>query len=774
VQGSRADTVPTDDSNLPLSSRDVVRAAWSAPATRVLVLLIAVAAAWETYAGTLLGGGRSVLGPALEALLWVSLVVGGLLSYAMLVPLARQSVPRVGLRLAISALAGLGAVQAARVALSPLLAPAPWSEYHFLRLAFPIGVAGVAAAVLLRGETRALARRLSRDPALAPLPALAMLFVAAVVLVSSSDMSFQVVRSGSAVQNRLGVDVISPQAWLTTVALLLAVLTVALVVLRSSAAALLLVAPVFATMQFATLTKIRYMHSAVQPLDLLALPEFMALFGSFFGAVSSVAAAAGIVAWIIAVFVARRRWPTLLPRRRRIVTAVAALAPLALFLTAFVPAARVPAPLLRPGGRLLDLTTTMGVPLGEHREMARHGGIVLNFLSELPTAFVQTPAGYSDARAAETVRRYARDSIAAPVRRSASVVNVVVYLVESLVDPADLGVRFTTDPLAHFRELARTHLHGHAIVPRSYGGSANTEFELLTGLSTAFLPDGSVPYRQYLRTPVQSLPRALHALGYVSTAVQADPRYYYDRERVYPLLGFDDVRWLYDTPGVERAERGNWPSDDAIVDAVIEASDAAPRSFVFAFPSTTHSPYDFGTYRTSVLRPLGVAPDRTAAELQEYSNAVQVADRAIARLIEHFQARPDSTIVVVLGDHLPPLSAGALGAFSERIARGSDAERTLAKRRVPLLVWTSFDVPPAEITLGVPMIASLVLDLIGAPRTGVFAVSDSVRRVLPVAGAVVQDTSGRAWSRDSVPAPERALLDDYWLTMYGELFGESR
>jgi phosphoglycerol transferase MdoB-like AlkP superfamily enzyme len=714
VQGSRADTIPADDSTPALSSRDVVQAAWSAPATRGLVLCIAVAAAWETYAGTLLGAGRSVLGPALEALLWVSLVVGGLLSYALLVPLGRQSVPRVARRLAISALAGLAAVQAARLALSPLLAPAPWSEYHFLRLAFPIGVAGVAAALLLRGETRALARRLSCDPALAPFPALAMLFVAAVVLVSSSDMSFQLVRSGSAVQNRLGVDVISPQAWLTTVALLLAVLAVALVVLRSSAAALLLVAPVFATMQFATLTKIRYMHSAVQPLDLLAL-----------------------------------------------------------FLTAFVPASRLPAPLLRPVGRLFDLTTRMGVPLGEHREMARHGGIVLNFLSELPTAFVQTPAGYSEARAAETVRRYERGTSATPAARAASGVNVVVYLVESLVDPAQLGVRFTADPLAHFRELARTQLHGHAIVPRSYGGSANTEFELLTGLSTAFLPDGSVPYRQYLRTPVQSLPRALHALGYVSTAVQADPRYYYDRERVYPLLGFDDVRCLHDTPGVERAERGNWPSDDAIVDAVIEASDAAQRSFVFAFPSTTHSPYDFGTYRTSDLRPVGVAANRTAAELQEYANAVQVADRAIARLVDHFRARPDSTILVVLGDHLPPLSAGALGAFSERIARGSDAERTLARRRVPLLVWTRFDVPPAEITLGVPMIASLVLDLIGAPRTGVFAVSDSIRRVLPVAGAVVQDATGRIWPRDSVPAPARGLLDDYWLTVYAELFGKS-
>ena len=756
----------------PLPPRDVLIAARSAPATRVFVTCIAVAAAWETYSGTLIGSGHSVLGPALEVVLWLSLFAGGLLMYALLVPLARQSVPRVGQRLAIAALAGLASAHATRLALSPLLAPAAWGDYHYLRLAFPVGVAGVVAALLLRRETRAVAGRLARDPRFTPLPAIAILLVAAVVLVSVSDMSFQLVRSGSAVQNRLGVDVISWQAWLTTVAILLAVLTLALVVLRSAASALLLVAPVFLTMQFATLTKIRYMHSAVQPLDLLALPEFMALFGSFFGAVSSVLSAAGIVAWIAAVFLARRRWPTLLPRRRRLVTAVAAFVPLAVFLSAFWPTAHIPTPMLRPIDRMFALATSMGVPLGEHREMARNGGIVLNFLSELPTAFVQAPRNFSVARAAQTTRRYARAAAGAPVTRPT--VNVVVYLVESLVDPADLGVHFTADPLAHFHELASTQLHVHAIVPRRFGGSANTEFELLTGLSTAFMPEGSVPYRQYLRTPVQALPSTFKALGYTTTAVQADPRYYYDRERVYSLLGFDDVRWLHEAPGVARAERGEWPSDDAIVDAVIEASDAARPSFVFAFPSSTHSPYNFGTYRGSDLRVTGVASSSTAAELEEYANAVRVADRAIARLVEHFRGRPDSTIVVVLGDHLPPLSAGALGPFSERIAGLTAAERALAARRVPLLVWANYGLPAGEITLGVPMIPSLVLDLIGAPQSGVLAVSDSIRRVLPVAGIVVQDTGGRLWSRDSVPEPARALLDDYWLAEYAELFGNPR
>jgi hypothetical protein len=438
-----------------------------------------------------------------------------------------------------------------------------------------------------------------------------------------------------------------------------------------------------------------------------------------------------------------------------------------------VPASRAPTAKLGAADRMFDLTTKLGVPVGEHRDMARRGGIVLNFLAELPTAFVQTPADYSDARAAETVRRYTRDE-AAPVARPGAGVDVVFYLVESLVDPADLGVRFTADPLAHFHEIARTGIHGHAIVPRSYGGSANTEFELLTGLSMSFLPDGSVPYRQYLRTRVQSLPRALQARGYVTTAVQADPRYYYDRERVYSLLGFDSVRWLHEMPGIERAARWTWPSDDAMVNAVIAASDASRPSFVFAFPSSTHSPYGYGTYRRSDLQPVGVADPGAAAELQEYANAVRVADRAIARLVEHFRGRPDSTIVVVLGDHLPPLSAGALGAFTERIARGSEAERTLAKRRVPLFVWANFSLPTDEVTFGVPMIPSLVLDLIGVPQRGVFAVSDSIRRVLPVAGVVVQDTAGRLWARDSVPAWARALLDDYWLAEYAELFGKAR
>jgi hypothetical protein len=662
-----------------------------------------------------------------------------------------------------------------RLAANPVLRPAGWRWQPYVRLFAPLVIAALWCTALLGRETRSVVRALRGREGAWLVAVLATLLVVAAALVTVGDLAFPLAHSGSSVYRRLSVQVIEPRPFVTTTLILFVVLALVLAATSSATTAVLLVAPIYATMVFATLVKLHYMHSAVQPLDLLTLPEFMPLFGEFFGGAAIVASIAGIAVWLVALVITWRRMRTPVSRGRRVAIGLASLVLLVLVVGIFLPAERLPGPLSSRGDDLEGLTLKLGAPEGPFREMARSNGIVLTFLSELRTAFVTVPRDYSAERMRVLAGRYlgAGPSRASGAERTGGV-SLVLYLVESLMDPNDLGMRFTSEPMPNMRQLGAEQVHGRAIVPREYGGSGNTEFEILTGMTNAFLPAGSIPYRQYVRGPLGALPRVLRDRGYATTSVQADPRYYYDRERVYPLLGFDQSLWLHDEPVRDRAPRGWWPSDNSIVDAVIEASERSRPFFVFAFPSSTHSPYNFGTYRGSDLKVTGVASARTAAELEEYANAVRVADRAIARLVEHFRGRPDSTIVVVLGDHLPPLSAGALGPFSERIAHLSAAERALATRRVPLLVWSNFALPAREITLGVPMIPSLVLDLIGAPQTGVFAVSDSIRRVLPVAGIVVQDTGGRLWPRDSVPPPVRALLDDYWLAEYAELFGNQR
>src|SRR5215207_7540138 len=627
-------------------------------------------------------------------------------------PHARQLAGRMVLIVVLA----LASTRALRIVLAPLLRPAGWSDYYYLRLLLPIALVAAWTVVLLPRDTRALVQRVRTNETLAPVAALGVLLVAAAALVSASDLAFQLVRSGSIMQSRLAIEVIDWRAWLTTTAILFAVLALVFAMTSSAAASVLLVAPLYLTMMFATLMKIRYMHSAVQPLDLLSLPEFMPLFASFFGMFAVVTCSIAFVLWLAALVVACLRWRTRLTRGLRATIGVVALAPLLVLTMVSLPSSRLPGPVASHRDRLFSIMKKLGMPGEHHREMARVGGILLNFVSELPSTFVEAPRGYSPERAASTLQRYGAARSAGPTR--AGGVNLVIYLVESLMDPNDLGLRFTSEPMPNLRALQREQVGGYGIVPETFGGSANGEFEVLSGMTTSFLPTRSLAYRQYVRHPIDALPRTLRDMGYASIAVTAGPRYYYDRERVYPLLGFERTDWLFGAPGIARGDRGNWPPDDAVV------------------------------------------------------NAVRVADRSIGRLIEYFRGRSDSTVIAIVGDHMPPLKSDAVRGITERAAGLPPAEQTRALLRVPLLVWANFRLPHEETTLSLNLLPAYLLERIGVPRTGLFAIADSVRHVLPVAGTVVQDASGRLWLPADVPAQFRGLLDDYRLVQHDMLLGQ--
>ena len=738
--------------------------------SRALIACVALGAAWETHAATLIGVGVPALGIVVQALLWMALYAGLVAALRSATPGDATSVSRISRRVGLALLLALASAHVVKLAIWRALDPPGWFAYHYLRLLLAPTLAALWCVVLLPREVRALVQAIRRRDALGPLPALVVLLVAAAALTSASDLAFQLVRQGSAMQNRLGADVITWRAWLTTTAILLLVQALVYAVTSSVATAILLLAPIFATMVFATLVKIRFMHSAVQPFDLLTLPEFMPLFGAFFGTWAAIGSAIAIACWLVALIVLWRHTRGRLPAGRRMAMGATSFVLLAALVVAFLPPRVLPPPLDRQGDALYATVTALGAPQTEHRDMVRNGGIVLNFLAELQSAFVTVPTDYSAARVASVMHAY--PVAAAPAARPRSGVTLVVYLVESFMDPNELGFTYTSDPIPNMRALRREQIGGSAIVPRAFGGSANTEFELLTGMTNSFLPEGSIPYRQHVRTPMPALPRTLRDLGYATVAVQADPRYYYDRERVYPLLGFDRTVWLHEAK-VPQAERGGWPADEVLVDSVIAATSRAHPAFVFGFPSSTHSPYSAGTYASSKLDVTDAPNAAVRAEVQEYINAEQVADRAIGRLIAHFRSVKDSTIVVVFGDHLPPLSSGALARLTNRLAKLPEVEQTRETRRVPLLVWANFESSHAEPTLSVNLLAPFLLERMGLPRTGLFAVTDSVRRAFPVVSACIESADGRLWPREGVPAAIRGSIEDYKLVQYDLLLGRS-
>ena len=707
-------------------------------------LLVAATAAWAAREGTLPGRSHGIAGAAFQGLGWLGLY--GVLLTAYLRAGSPESARRLGTALCLALLSSYLGMRL----FASWLTPAAWWDFFYLRWIGPAALLLVWCAALLPRETRTLLRSAGRDPAIAPLPQLALLLASAALLASAGDLSFYW-EGSSPILDRMKEEVILPKAWATTTLLLFSGSALVFAITRRAATALLVVSPLYVAFGLACLLKIQYLHSSVQPLDLIKLPEFVPLFPSFFGMKGVAATAIGVGLWIYALAATRRLEPTWMSNRRR--WSVGALSCAVLI--------AVPAlfQISETKSWAKTLIVRFGAPDEQHRELARLHGFLLSFLSQLPAAAVSPPAHYSAATIAKILGRYPAP---APHPSPPPRVNLIVYLVESLVDPEDLGLRYTSDPIPRMRALMRTGVSGHAFVPERFSGSANTEFELLTGMSRSFLPEGSVPYRQYVRHPLPSLPRVLRGMGYTTVAIQADPKYWYDRERAYPLMGFERAMWLRAGPGVERAPRGAWVSDQELVRTIIETSREGRPFFAFAFPSSTHSPYNFGAFADSDLDVIGL-PQPEAGEVKEYINSLRVADQAIGALAEYFRDRPEPTIIAVLGDHLPPLSERALRPYFSRLAALPEAEQARRTRRVPLLVWSNHALPREAAELSTSLVPSYLLEKMGVPASGLFALTADVRRTVPVLPAHAAPGGG--------DGSAQAIVEDYRLVQYDFLLG---
>jgi hypothetical protein len=723
----------------------------------VVTTVVGLTAAWAARNGALPGQSFPVLGPAVQGLLWacLSLALGLLYRRVAAGPDASTGslATKIGCCLLLALLSAYLCARLMRLVVESV----SWARLGYLGTLAPLGFVVLWCAALLPRETLALYRARRNHPRALAVAQLVVLFVSAAALIGATDLAFHASGKGP-IAARLKADVITTTAWITNSVILFGAYGLVFAATARLTTALLLVSPLYAACALATLAKIKYMHTAIQPLDLLRFPEFVPLFHGFFGTTAVVVTGILLVLWIGALAVTRKERPSAMSTRARRSLALLSVAVLMLFPVAFALVPSLPA--------LEALLVRAGAPDGLHRERARLNGLVLSFLAEIPATFATTPGSYSEAAVSRALAAHAGRGM--PTTRDGERrVNLVVYLIESFMDPDDLGLRYTAEPIPNIRALRGR--GAYAVVPEAFGGSANTEFEVLTGMTRSFLPNGSLPYRQYLRRPIPSLPSALGALGYRTVAIQADAKYYYDRERVYDLLGFQTTVWLADVPGVVRG-RGRWPSDAAAVEEVMRVSRERRPFFAFVFPSSTHSPYHYGTYADSDLDVLDLPHGDGRRELKEYINAVREADKAVGTLIDYFRRWPEPTLVVVLGDHLPPLSGQAL--LPTGLSHVSETDRPRVLHRVPLVVWSNFEQPREERDISTNAIAPFVLERLGIHPAGFLGVVGEVHRKLPVLGSYVQSDDGRIWDRDVLPVELRAIVDDYRLLQYDLLLGE--
>ncbi len=243
--------------------------------------------------------------------------------------------------------------------------------------------------------------------------------------------------------------------------------------------------------------------------------------------------------------------------------------------------------------------------------------------------------------------------------------NVIYLQLESLFDVNTvIGSRYSEDPTPNFNRLSRECPSGELYVPSIGGGTANTEFEMLSGLNIDFFGAGEYPYTTILHeTTCETIAYNLRAQGYSATALHNHTGTFYGRNEVYSRLGFDHFVSLEYMPYVTYTEVG-WAQDGVMADEIMKALKASgERDFIMAITVESHGKYDENyVYHAGDPEILELPEQINANRFASYLHLIHETDAFLGKLIDKLEKFDEPTVCVIYGDHLPSLdlTAGVL------------------------------------------------------------------------------------------------------------------
>lgn len=238
--------------------------------------------------------------------------------------------------------------------------------------------------------------------------------------------------------------------------------------------------------------------------------------------------------------------------------------------------------------------------------------------------------------------------------------NIILVLLESFIDPYDVNfLEFSEDPVPNFHNLYNNFSSGYLTVPVVGAGTANTEFEVLTGMGLQYFGTGEYPYKTTLKqTDCESIASNLSSIGYGTHVVHNNGGNFYSRANAFSMMGFDTFTSKECMNIQEYTPLGDWPTDDILIRETIKAMDATPdqADFVYTITVQGHGDYPQEKILTNPeIRVSGAADEGTNNSWEYYVNMIHEVDKFIANLIDEVSKRDEKTMIVMFGDHLPTM-----------------------------------------------------------------------------------------------------------------------
>ncbi len=385
-------------------------------------------------------------------------------------------------------------------------------------------------------------------------------------------------------------------------------------------------------------------------------------------------------------------------------------------------------------------------------------GMVLSFTRSFFSSFVKEPEGYSRKKVDEYLEKYRNsdDELSANEKPS----RIIMIMNEAYSDLRKSGMTSEVDVQAYIDSMDKNTLHGTMYASVYGGGTCNTEFEALTGNSMAFLPSGSYPYSQHVKHSLWSLAEYFKEDGFKTASFHPGMKNSWNRNYVYPCLGFDK---FYSREEYEGIEYLHLMPDDQSNYKFIESVDDEEKipEFFFNVTYQNHSGYetfeDVPKNESAMLIP--------STDAQVYLSLIAKSDEAVEELIKHYQDSEEKTMIIFFGDHQPGLVAeNDLYIFNNNVSG-------LNKYKTEMFIWTNYDSEQVDsYQISANYLPLLILERAGYKLPPYLKMMKDVYEKYPVITSQgVLDDEGRLYAGVN-DLSEDPLIKMYQYVQYANMF----
>ena len=405
----------------------------------------------------------------------------------------------------------------------------------------------------------------------------------------------------------------------------------------------------------------------------------------------------------------------------------------------------------------------------DQRVNYQRNGFIAGLLFNTHVTAMSKPKGYSKEAVEAIAQRYEAKAAAMNAGRTATIdkTNVVIVLSESFSQPAWLKtVKFPKDVIPKTTAEMRRTVSGRMLAPGFGSGTANTEYELLTGQSLSQLsPQLSVPYEQ-LVSHYKDYPSAVGYFlshGHTPVAIHPFSPRMYARTSVFDSFGFEKFITKDDMKFKGRGG-GRFIDDESAYKEVLNQIDTNDKP-VLAHLITMQNHMPFGGQYDDPINPTGLPP-KYAKLAGQYARGIARSDDALADMFAKLKKSPEPTAVIFYGDHLPPQ------VYPQSLV---EREGPLTTHQTPFLIWSNRKpLPHTKLPTTSPIqFMPKLFNALKVPIPPWYALLDDLDKEIPAmdSGITVNPQDRRVKASQLTPEAKKVLAD-YRMIMYDLSIGK--